>query len=178
VSEGVFLFVLGLLVALPLAIVGQLLTPRLERWWGGRSEKKAAELTARDARLRELARFYRANPDIFLAYMAYRTQMLLQGGLLIVGGAALYLVLLAGIEQGYVAFGNGLERPFLYNVLVFSFTALTWAVLFSGLRFLLDRSRRDSAVAGLVILPDPGEPGDTEKPAVPADEAGQSGSVP
>lgn len=59
-------FILGLLVAIPLSILANLATPRVERWWSQRSDARAARADARSAK-------EQAEAEMFYEHPAYLT---------------------------------------------------------------------------------------------------------
>src|SRR4051794_7411968 len=64
-SDNGFFFALGVMVSVPIGLAINLATPRLESWWGKRSQTKAEELAERRRDLRSSAQAFQADPLSF-----------------------------------------------------------------------------------------------------------------
>ncbi|MEA2677730.1 MAG: hypothetical protein QOJ81_1871 [Chloroflexota bacterium] len=105
-SDSLLFLIVGLLISIPLTIVLNLATPRIERGWGSRSEQKAKQLADREGILRERARNFQHEPAAFTRYL-WDTLFSIVRGLLI----GLVVVVLFFVYMSGLSLSNAFDFP-------------------------------------------------------------------
>lgn len=97
------LFFAGLVLAIPLSIFANILTPRFQAWSAKRSQRAAEKLFAVDVKFKARIDQFRRNPEEYTAF--FRTNLLyvmwgISRMVMIAGGGILAATLLAGTLDG------------------------------------------------------------------------------
>ena len=92
-------FILGALLAIPLGIAANILTPRYETWSAKRNQNAAARLAAKDRRFRARIERFRGDPEDYQAFFQQNLVYIMIGVvrmILISVGGIMAAVLLSG----------------------------------------------------------------------------------